>query len=66
MAKRLAAAFLAQSFKYKNIVIASMIFTFSNVISLYFINWLWFKEPLSITKTFGIVMGIVSIIIMEF
>ena len=58
--------FLAQSFKFKNIAIASVIFVIFNVVTLSVVSWLYFKESLSPLQIFGITTGIASIVIMEF
>jgi multidrug transporter EmrE-like cation transporter len=57
--------FLAQSFKYKNIAIASLMLIFFNIIILYFVSWLWFKEPVSLLKSIGMILGLISVVIME-
>jgi len=57
--------FLAQSFKYKNIAVASVIFIIFNVVTLSIVSWLYFKEPLSIPNIIGIVLGIVAVAFME-
>jgi len=57
--------FLAQSFKYKNIAIASTIFVIFNVVTLSLVSWFYFKEKLTPIEFFGIFLGILSIIILE-
>lgn len=57
--------FLAQSFKYKNIAVASVIFVIFNVVTLSLVSWLYFKETLSLFQIIGIVLGICSVIILE-
>ncbi|MFH0739810.1 MAG: hypothetical protein V1819_01555 [bacterium] len=57
--------FLAQSFKFKNIVVASVIIVIFNVIFLSFASWLYFKETLSPMQIAGIVVGIISVVILE-
>lgn len=57
--------FLAQSFKYKNIAIASTIFVIFNVILLSIISWFYFKEKLSTFEIIGIVLGLTSVVILE-
>jgi len=57
--------FLAQSFKYKNIAIASTIFVIFNVVLLSIFSWFYFKEKLSTFEIIGIVLGLTSIIILE-
>jgi multidrug transporter EmrE-like cation transporter len=57
--------FLAFSFKYKNIAIASLIFSLSNVISLTVISWLWYNEGLTTNQIIGIILGIIAVIFLE-
>ena len=57
--------FLAQSFKFENIVVASVIFVLFNVITLSIISWFYFKETLSLYQISGIILGIFAVIILE-
>jgi len=57
--------FLAQSFKYKNIAVASIIFVLFNIITLSIFSWFYFKETLSIISIIGIVLGLISVIVLE-
>ncbi len=57
--------FLAQSFKYKNIAIASLLVILFNVITLLFVSWLFYKETLSSIQLFGVLLGIVTVVILE-
>ncbi len=57
--------FLALSFKYKNIAVASVIFVLINVISLAIFSWFYFKEPLSLLQIFGLILGALAIVILE-
>lgn len=57
--------FLALSFKYKNIAVASVIFIIFNVVTLYIANWLLFKESISTLQTIGIITGMISVVILE-
>jgi len=54
--------FLAYSFKYKNIAVASTIFVIFNIITLSVVSWFYFKETLSTFQLIGITLGIFSII----
>jgi len=56
---------LAFSFKTKNIAVASLIFSLSNVIFLTLLSWLYYKEPLTTQEIIGISLGIGSIIFLE-
>jgi len=57
--------FLAQSFKFKNIAVASVIFVIFNVATLSIVSWFYFKETLSPMQITGIVIGIISIVVLE-
>jgi multidrug transporter EmrE-like cation transporter len=57
--------FLAQSFKFKNIAVASVIFVIFNVVTLSLVSWIYFKETLSIMQIIGIALGIAAIIVLE-
>lgn len=58
-------AFLAQSFKYKDIAVASIILVIFNVIVLSIVGWLYFKESLSFGEIAGIFLGLIAVIILE-
>lgn len=57
--------FLALSFKYKNIAIASVIMVIINVTTLLVFSWFYFKETLTPLQLIGIGLGIVSILFLE-
>ncbi len=57
--------FLAFSFKTKNIAVASVIFVIFNVSIISVVSWLYFKEALSLMQVLGILLGLVSIIVLE-
>ena len=57
--------FLAYSFKYKNIAVASTIFVVFNIITLSIVSWFYFKETLSTVQLIGIVFGIFSVLFLE-
>jgi len=57
--------FLAFSFKYKNIAVASVIFILLNVAILSVISWFYFGEKLNTMQMFGIILGIAAVIILE-
>lgn len=57
--------FLALSFRYKNIAVASVILVLINVISLSLFSWLYFKEPLNQLQITGLIIGVIAIIILE-
>ena len=57
--------FLAFSFKYKNIAVASVIFVLINIITLLIFSYFYFHEKLTGLEVFGIVLGIAAIIMLE-
>lgn len=57
--------FLAQSFKHKNIAVASVIFVLFNVITLAIVSWLYFKEGFSGWQIAGVLLGLASVVILE-
>lgn len=57
--------FLAESFKFKNIAVASLIFNIFNIVTLVAVSWLYFKEKLSGLELIGILLGIIAIIFLE-
>jgi multidrug transporter EmrE-like cation transporter len=57
--------FLAFSFKFKNIAVASVIFVLFNVFSLILFSYFYFKEGLSTYEIMGIIFGIVAIVLLE-
>jgi len=57
--------FLAISFKYKNIAVASTIFVIFNIITLSLVSWFYFKETLTMFQLIGIAFGAISIIFLE-
>ncbi len=57
--------FLVETFKYKNVAVASTIFVIFNVIILALVSWVYYKETLSIMQIAGIIMGIFSVVLLE-
>ena len=57
--------FLALSFKYKNIAIASMMLVLFNIITLLIVSWIFFKEPISLKEALGMGLGILAILLLE-
>lgn len=57
--------FLAESFKYTNIAVASLVFTIFNIIILTVVSWIVFKEQLSTIQLLGLFLGLVAIGILE-
>jgi len=57
--------FLAQSFKYKNIAVASVMVVIFNVVTLSLVSWFYFKERLSLLEIAGIFLGLLVVVVME-
>lgn len=57
--------FLAFSFKYKNIAVASVIFVLINIITLLIFSYFYFKEKMGTFEFVGIILGIVAIVMLE-
>lgn len=57
--------FLAESFKFKNIAVASLIFNIFNIVTLVAVSWLYFNEKLSGLALMGIILGIIALILLE-
>jgi len=57
--------FLAFSFKFKNIAVASLIFSLSNVIFLTLLSWLYYKETLTTFQIIGMLMGVAAVVFLE-
>ena len=57
--------FLAFSFKYKNIAVASVIFVLINIITLLAFSYFYFHEKLSGLEIAGILLGIAAIVMLE-
>ncbi len=53
--------FLAQTFKYKNIAVASIMVVIFNVVILSIVSWIFFKEDLSFMQIVGILLGLASV-----
>jgi multidrug transporter EmrE-like cation transporter len=60
-----AMALLADSFKQKNMAVASMIFVVFNIVKLAIAGHILFHEKLSLQQLIGISIGFVSIAILE-
>ena len=57
--------FLAHSYKYENIAIASIIFVIVNIVTLLGISAFYFKETLSPFQMVAIVFGISAVVMLE-
>ncbi len=56
---------LAYTFRFMNIVSATFIEILVNVITLVFADYFFFKDPITLLEIIGILMGLVSIYILE-
>lgn len=59
-------SFLAYSFTFKNIVVASVMFLIVNVILLSLVNWFVYSESLSYKEMGGLCLGLMAIALFEF
>ncbi|AFL80460.1 cation/cationic drug transporter [Aequorivita sublithincola DSM 14238] len=59
-------SFLAYSFTFKNIVVASVLFLIVNVVLLSLVNWLVYDESLSYREMGGLCLGLMAIALFEF
>lgn len=57
--------FLAFSFKYKNIAVATVIFVLINIITLLTFSYFYFHEKLTGLEIGGILLGIAAIVMLE-
>lgn len=57
--------FLSYSFKYKNIAVASVIFVIFNVITLLLVSWFYYKENLNTLQVAGLLLGLISVTMLE-
>lgn len=57
--------FLAYSYRYKNIAVASSIFVVCNIVTLAFVSWFYFHETLTPIQMGGIILGIGSVVLLE-
>ena len=57
--------FLSQSYKFKNIAVASLAMVIINIITLLIISWLFYHEQLSVLQLIGVTLGLMSVVILE-
>lgn len=57
--------FLVATFKSKNIAVASVIFILFNIFTLALVSHFYFKEPLSSWQIVGLLVGLLSVVILE-
>lgn len=58
-------SFLAYSFTFKNMVVASVLFLVFNVLFLSLVNWLHFNETLNSREVLALSFGLVTIVLFE-
>jgi multidrug transporter EmrE-like cation transporter len=58
-------SFLAYSFTFKNIVVASVLFLVFNILLLSLINWLYYNEALSLKDIIAMFLGLIAVIMFE-
>ena len=57
--------FLAFSYRYKNIAIATALCVIVNIILLTIVSWAYFKEPLTVKQLIGVAFSIAAIFLLE-
>jgi multidrug transporter EmrE-like cation transporter len=57
--------FLAFSYKYKNIAVATALCVIVNIILLTIVSWVYFKEPLTTKQLVGITLSMIAIFLLE-
>ena len=57
--------FLAWSFKYKNMAIASVIFVLVNIISLLLVSWFYYGEKITPVQLIGLGLAIIAVMLLE-
>lgn len=57
--------FLARSYRYENIAVASLVFVILNIVVLALVSYLLFGEGLSPLRLVGMGVGLLAIVILE-
>lgn len=57
--------FLSFTYHYKNITVATLTFLILNILIFSLINWIYFKESLTKSQIGGIILGIITLAILE-
>ena len=57
--------FLAQSFRYKNIVVASVMFIIINIAMLLVVTRVVFVDQLRVMHWWGLALGLLSVVVLE-
>ena len=58
--------FLAQSYKYEDVIVASMLMILFNIVTLTIVGVFVFKENITLYEMGGIFLGIAAICLLEF
>ena len=61
----IALTMLAETFKSRNIAVASTIMVIVNVVTLAIVSWLYFKEAITLLQGIGMVLAVVAVVLME-
>lgn len=61
----IAITMLAETFKSRNIAVASTIMVIVNVVTLAIVSWLYFKEAITLLQGIGMVLAVVAVVLME-
>ena len=57
--------FLAWTYKFKNMAVATIIYIFINVATLLLVSWIYYKEPLTVKQLFGVSLGLIALFLLE-
>ena len=57
--------FLAQSYRFRNIAVASAVIVVINIVALTIISYVYFKARLTPLEIFGLVLAVIAVIIIE-
>jgi multidrug transporter EmrE-like cation transporter len=57
--------FLSQSYRFKNIAVASLMLVIFNIVTLLIISWFFYHEQLSVLQFVGFIFGLISVVILE-
>ena len=57
--------FLAFSYLYRNIAVATAVCVIINIVSLTVISWICFKEPVTVRQLAGIAVSMIAVLLLE-
>jgi len=57
--------FLVRTYRFENIAVASALLVIFNILTLVFVSWLYFKEPITLTETLGILLSFGAIFLLH-